>query len=213
MIINDDKPVYFEVKMGKSIYEIELSSLVSTMTHQFLSSKKNTYNLDHYEIIYITTKSEITEYINHLTNQDIHFIDLFDDWISDFHTYQNEKNKVFCKDLIIEFSDQSKWCIKLLDLLAIKNGGDLSDFEVDYQDPILNDEKLMIKWVNSLKWKDISILAEEIQRPQPEPDYGKEWRKAKKEIKEWDKTLNILDLLEISNIEDEDDQTIPDNEL
>lgn len=204
MTSNIDLPVFFEVKMGKSIYEMETKSLLSTMTQQFLSSKREDYNADHYNLLFSTTKQEIEDYIEHLWEMDNIFIDLFGNWMEGFHEFQNEKNKVFCRDLIVEFKDGSKWSIKLIDLLSLKNSENPSTFEVDFDDPILKNDEDLIKWVNTLKWNEVSMFAEEIQRPQPETNYSRVWKRSKKEIIDWDKTINILDLMEMTNSTEDD---------
>lgn len=204
MTSNIDLPVFFEVKMGKSIYEMETKSLISTMTQQFLSSKREDYNSDHYNLLFSTTRQEVKDYIEHLWELENIFIDLFGNWMEDFHNFQNEKNKVFCRDLIVEFKDGSKWSIKLIDLLSLKNTENSVSFEVDLDDPILKNDEDLIKWVNTLKWNEVSMFAEEIQRPQPETNYSRIWKRSKKEIIDWDKTINILDLMEMTNSTEDD---------
>lgn len=204
MTSNIDLPVFFEVKMGKSIYEMETKSLISTMTQQFLSSKREDYNSDHYNLLFSTTRQEVKDYIEHLWELENIFIDLFGNWMEDFHNFQNEKNKVFCRDLIVEFKDGSKWSIKLIDLLSLKNTENSVSFEIDLDDPILKNDEDLIKWVNTLKWNEVSMFAEEIQRPQPETNYSRIWKRSKKEIIDWDKTINILDLMEMTNSTEDD---------
>ena len=204
MTSNIDLPVFFEVKMGKSIYEMETKSLISTMTQQFLSSKREDYNSDHYNLLFSTTRQEVKDYIEHLWELENIFIDLFGNWMEDFHNFQNEKNKVFCRDLIVEFKDGSKWSIKLIDLLSLKNTENSVSFEIDLDDPILKNDEDLIKWVNTLKWNEVSMFAEDIQRPQPETNYSRIWKRSKKEIIDWDKTINILDLMEMTNSTEDD---------
>jgi hypothetical protein len=48
------------------------------------------------------------------------------------------------------------------------------------------------------------MFAEEIQRPQPETNYSRIWKRSKKEIIDWDKTINLLDLMEMTNSTEDD---------
>jgi hypothetical protein len=60
-----------------------------------------------------------------------------------------------------------------------------------------------------LSWGEVSELADEIQKPQPEPDYDSEYVSAKKEIVEWEKEVTLMDFFDINDIiecsRDEDD--------
>lgn len=199
----ENLPAYFEVKIGNSKFQMMTESLITTLCHQYLNKHQNVYNFDHYEVLFHSVKLEIQKFLEHLTNNEINELDLLEDWVDKFQDFQQEKNKYLCKDFVVEFSDNSKWSIKLLDLLSLKY-----DDEIDEDDPMLKNEQLLLKWVTSLSWKDLEMYAEEIQRPQPEPDYVKEFKKAKKEIVVWEKTMNLLDLLEASNDEEDDDQSL-----
>jgi hypothetical protein len=79
----------------------------------------------------------------------------------------------------------------------------------------LKNDKKFLRWVNSLTWDEIKHLADELQRPQPEPDYELEWKQSKKEIVKWENDLSLLDFYELDdNIrfeENLDDRSIPDN--
>ena len=78
---------------------------------------------------------------------------------------------------------------------------------MDSDDPVLTSDEKLIEWVSELNWDEISHLAEEIKRPQPELDYSIEWKTANKEVKNWEKTINILDIFEITteDYDEEDD--------
>lgn len=199
----ENLPTYFEVKIGNSKFEMMTESLITTLCHQYLNKNQNIYNFDHYEVIFQSVNLEIQKFLEHLVKKESNDFDLLSDWIEQFQDFQQEKNQHLCRDFVVEFSDNSKWSIKLLDLLSIKYGD-----EIDEDDPLLKDEKLLLKWINSLNWKDLELYAEEIQRPQPAPDYVEEFKKAKKEIIAWEKTINLLDLLEASNDEEEDDRSL-----
>ena len=201
--MTENLPSYFEVKIGNSKFGMMTESLITTLCHQYLNKHQNIYNFDHYEMIFHSVKLEIEKFVETLVEKQVEELDLLGNWIEDFQTFQQEKNQHLCRDFVVEFSDGSKWSIRLLDLLSIKY-----DDEIDDDDPILKDENLLLKWINTLSWNDLEPFAEEIQRPQPAPDYVKEFKKAKKEIIVWEKTINLLDLLETSNDEDEDDRPI-----
>ena len=69
---------------------------------------------------------------------------------------------------------------------------------------MINDDDSLLKWIQeNLTWNDISHFAEEIQRPQPEPDYNDEWKESLKIIKEWENTFSILELVGKTDIIDE----------
>jgi len=201
--MTENLPSYFEVKIGNSKFEMMTESLITTLCHQYLNKYQNVYNFDHYEVIFDSVKSELQKFLENIAGRDFKEIDLLGNWAEEFQLFQQQKNQHLCKDFVVEFSDSSKWSIKLLDLLSIKY-----DDDIDEDDPLLHDEKLLLKWINTLAWTDIEPYAEEIQRPQPSPDYAKEFKRAKKEIISWEKTINLLDLLEASNIEDEDDRSL-----
>lgn len=61
-------------------------------------------------------------------------------------------------------------------------------------------------------WDDVKDLAEEIERPQPEPDYENEWAVVEKSISKWDETINILDFFELDDtieyVEEDDDKSL-----
>jgi hypothetical protein len=200
----ENLPTYFEVKIGNSKFDMMTESLITTLCHQYLNKNQNIYNFDHYEVIFISVKLELQKFINSLVEKDIKELDILGDWIEQFQEFQQDKNQYLCKDFVVEFSDKSKWSIKLLDLLSLK----YNDEEIDDDDPFVKNEKLILNWVKTLNWNDLEMYADEIQRPQPEPDYAKEFKRAKKEIISWEKTINLLDLLEASNSEEEDDQPL-----
>ena len=200
----ENLPTYFEVKIGNSKFDMMTESLITTLCHQYLNKNQNIYNFDHYEVIFISVKLELQKFINSLVEKDIKELDILGDWIEQFQEFQQDKNQYLCKDFVVEFSDKSKWSIKLLDLFSLK----YNDEEIDDDDPFVKNEKLILNWVKTLNWNDLEMYADEIQRPQPEPDYAKEFKRAKKEIISWEKTINLLDLLEASNSEEEDDQPL-----
>ena len=49
-------------------------------------------------------------------------------------------------------------------------------------------------------------MAEEIKRPQPEPDYLKEWKDASKKIVAWDDKVNMFDIISLTSADESDDK-------
>ena len=86
---------------------------------------------------------------------------------------------------------------------------------IDFDDPLVKKDEEFLEWANSLTWEDVKHLADEIQRPQPEPDYETEWKESEKEIIKWENELSILDFYELDDKirfeETLDDQSLPDN--
>ena len=110
--------------------------------------------------------------------------------------------------MTFEFTDGSKWMIKILDLLAYKN----NSADLNLSDPILENDEELINWVNDLEWEDVKHLADEITRPQPEPNYEEEWKNCTKNIEIWDEPIDILDFFEINDmiglVSDQDDKPL-----
>jgi hypothetical protein len=201
---------YYRVKMGKMVYEIELETLVAVMANQIISSNPSMYIDGDHEIALSLAKNEIFDFLKNMDAEQTEALDLFDNWFDDFTEFQKHKNKPFCKDLIVEFSDKSQWSIRLIDILSVRSGTEDDSFEIDMNDPLINDDDLLLGWIQeNLTWNDISHFSEEIQRPQPEPDYNEEWKESFKIIKEWDNTFSILEFVSktdiIEQIEDEDE--------
>ena len=175
-------------------------SLINSICHLYLNKHQKLYNFEHYDILYSTAKMEIEKFLIFKIENGLKFFDFFDGWPEEFQSFQVDKNKFLCKDFILEFSDKSKWSIRLLDLLSLRyNGEDVPD-----DDPFVKDEEAIVKWVKTLAWDDIVQFAEEIKRPELCPDYNEELSEAKVEITPWDKSINLLDLFE-STLDDEQD--------
>jgi hypothetical protein len=202
-------PNYFKTRIGNAEYELETDTLLTSMAHQFISRSNNQTNIDNYDVIFSISKSEIEEYLL-LNYEDSNFVDLFGNWIEDFKTYHSAKNEPLCRDLIFNFSDKSKWCIKIIDLLSLRNED--GDDTINFDDEILKNDVLLMDWVKTLTWDDVKDLAEEIERPQPEPDYENEWSVVEKSINKWDETINILDFFELDDtieyVEEDDDKSL-----
>ncbi len=191
-------PDFFEVKIGSTNYELDTDTLISSLSHQYLSKNSNQNSFDSYDILFSLIKDEITEYLQKIVDDKNNFIDLFGNWSEEFRLFHNKKNEPFCRDINFNFSDGSKWSVKILDLMTLREDFDAS--KINYDDPILYDHKLLIDWVTELSWDNIYQIAEEIERPQPEPDYETEWKKCEKNIVFWEKTFNILDFFEPDDI-------------
>lgn len=208
-LLNNKLPSYFKTQIGNAEYELETDTLLTSMAHQFISRSNNQANIDNYDVIFSISKSEIEEYLL-LKYEDSNFIDLFGNWIEDFKIYHSAKNEPLCRDLIFSFSDNSKWCIKIIDLLSLRNED--GDDTINFDDEILKDDNLLLDWVKTLTWDDVKDLAEEIERPQPEPDYENEWVVVEKSINKWDETINILDFFELDDtieyVEEDDDKSL-----
>lgn len=197
-------PDYFEVKIGRSIFELETETLLSSMTHQYLSKNAAINEIDNYDVFYGVTKSELKSFLYEKAKGDEIFIDLFGNWFEEFKVFNEKKNAPLSRDIEFSFSDGSKWVIKILDLMSLRSVSE-SSYIVDFDDPILQDDESFIKWVNELDWSDICHLADEILRPQPEPNYAEEWKNITKNIVKWEDNFNIFDFFEIDDTMSEED--------
>jgi len=197
-------PDYFEVKIGSSIFELETETLLTSMTHQYLSRNAAIDETDNYDIIFGITKSEIKSFLFEKAKNDEFFIDLFGPWIEEFKIYHDKRNEPLSRDVEFGFSDGSRWIIKILDLIAMRTLPD-SDFAINFDDDILKNDEEFIEWINNLSWDDIKHLADEVKRPQPEPDYESEWKSAEKSIVKWEDSFSIFDFFEINDTMSEED--------
>ncbi len=200
-------PEYFEVKIGSSIFELETDPLLTSMTHQYLSRNSAIDESESYDILFGITKSEIKSFLYDKSKNDETFIDLFGNWVEDFKVYHEKRNEPLSRDLEFEFSDGSKWVIKVLDLMALRANPN-GDFAIDFDDDLLKNDDEFIAWVNSLEWDDLKHLADEIKRPQPEPDYDAEWKKSNKSIVNWEEKFSIFDFFEINDTISEEESDI-----
>jgi hypothetical protein len=209
VLVNEELPEFFQVKLGTLEYEMNTESLSVSMTHQFVSKNTSHHDIENYDAIFTVTKTEIEDYLLHKSVLGENFIDIFGDWILDFREYHQKKNEPLCRDIHFTFSDQSEWTIKFIDLLSLKSKDE--EYIINFKDPIVNDEKLLFEFIDSLSWDDVKHYAEEVKRPQPEPEYEKEWQNCTKNIIQWEETIDILDFLEIDDKiyeEEEDDQPL-----
>lgn len=208
-------PEYANVKIGNSIFELSFDSLIASMVHQYLNNFHKQDSAGDYNVIFDVTKGLITDFVMDDLIKREH-IDILGDWVHEFITYHNDKNKPLCKDIHIQFENGSIWQIKLLDLLAHKYNIDESveEFDIDYDDPCVKDDNEIVKYLETLNWETLADMAEEIQKPQPEPDYSSMYESAKKEVVSWEKPVSLLDFFDLDDIislTEEDDQPLPDN--
>jgi hypothetical protein len=197
-------PDYFEVKIGSSIFELETETLMTSMAHQYLSRNNAIDENSNYDIIFGITKTEIKSFLFEKIKNDEYFIDLFGQWFEEFKEFQTKRNEPLSRDIEFEFSDGSKWIIKILDLMTLRSIPN-SDFAINFDDDLLQNDEDLLSWVNSLDWEDIKHLADEIRRPQPEPDYENEWKQSSKNIVKWEESFSIFDFFEIDDTMSEED--------
>ena len=205
VVVEHNLPDFFKVKLGNIEYEMTTESLIVSMTHQFVSKNTSYHNIENYDAVFTVTKSEIEDFLLSKTIAGENFIDIFGDWILEFRFYHHKKNEPLCRDIQFKFSDESEWSIKFIDLLTIKAKD--KDYIINFKDPIVSDENLLNEYIQTLSWEDVKHYAEELKRPQPEPDYEKEWADCTKTIVQWEDTIDILDFLELDDkiYEEEED--------
>jgi hypothetical protein len=211
--LTEEYPAKINVLLSKKLVPMDFNQVSASMTHQLLNKNARGVDSDHFYMLFETTLIEIKEYLADKASADTNFFaNLFGEWFQDFFTYQNEKSKPFSKDVIVTFSDGSEWAVKALDILALAQNFDVKrkskEIVIDAKDPLLVNDKAMIKWVEKyLKWDDIKDLAEEVKRPQPEIDYDAEWLKANKRVQEWENPISIIEMiaLESEPLDEEED--------
>lgn len=197
-------PDYFEVKIGSSIFELETETLLTSLAHQYLSRNNALDDNSNYDIIFGITKTELKSFLFEKAKNDEFFIDLFGNWFEEFREFQTKRNEPLSRDIEFEFSDGSKWIIKILDLMTLRSIPS-SDFAINFDDDLLKNDEELLSWVNSLEWDDIKHLADETRRPQPEPDYENEWKQSLKNIVKWEESFSIFDFFEIDDTMSEED--------
>ncbi len=210
--INEECPEQVKVAFNKLKVDMPFDSVISSLAHQILSKNAFKFEGEQYYYFYETTVIEVREYVLEKIKQNSKFVvNLFGDWTQDFLNYQAEKSKPFSKDLIVTFSDQSEWSIKLIDLIALledlDRDHDTDEIVIDTKHPLLEDEDALIKWASdNLDWNLLGEMAEEIKRPQPEPDYLSEWKNASKKIVAWEDKVNMFDIISLTSADESDDE-------
>ena len=203
-------PESTKIKIGKNIFDIDIDVLLSSMTHQVIHKNNSLYNSDDFGLIFEITKAEVTSFLESYFDEDAEYFDIFENWISEFDKYQQNKNKLFCKDLIITFPDRTKWQVRILDILTIKNrlsGNESAEVDLD-DEMLLDDQKLLESIDANLTWHDVSEYAEFVKETRQENTRNKNFIKANKEIKLWAKQLSIFDFIQVGDMilsDDEDD--------
>ncbi len=212
MTTNIEIPERIPVVIGKNIFHMESESLIASLVHQTIHKNNLLYNSDDFSMIFDVTKIEITNFLKKKLSQEFEAFDFFDNWMSDFDEYQLNKNKLFCKDLIITFPDKLQFSVKFLDVLSLRNAMlDRDENDVDDDDPILQDPQLILNWIDeNLTWEQLSPYAEYVKTDRQENTRNKNFPKATKKIIEWERQLSIFDFISkgdmiISN-EDDDDE-------
>lgn len=204
-------PEVIKIKIGKNIFDADIDVLIASMTHQVIHKNNSLYNSDDFAIVFDITKAEITNFLESHLDEEAEYFDLFEDWVSLFDEYQKNKNKLFCKDLIVTFPDRTKWQIRILDILSLRNKLSGSEsVEVDLDDELLIDDDKLLLWIeDNLSWEDLSEYAEFVKEDRQENTRNKNFQKASKVIKVWPKQLSIFDFIQVGDMiirdDDEDD--------
>jgi len=209
-------PEHITVKIGKNIFQIGIEYLISSMVQQVIHKNNSLYTSDDFMMVFDVTKIEVTNFLESLSENELEEFDLLGDWLDTFDVFQVNKNKVFCKDLIVEFSDKTRWMLKFIDIMTIKNQLEGVDEDlIDPKDELLSDEQSFLDFVNEkLTWKDVCEYAELIKSDEQDEQFEIEWKTAKKEILPWDKNLSIFDFISLGDIiVDEDDINDDDDDL
>jgi len=120
-------PERIPVIIGKNVFQMESESLIASLVHQTIHKNNLLYNSDDFGMVFDVTKIEITNFLKKKISQDFEAFDFFDSWMLEFDEYQINKNKLFCKDLIITFPDKAQFSIKFLDVLSLRNA--MLDFD------------------------------------------------------------------------------------
>ena len=212
MTTNEEIPERIPVIIGKNVFQMESESLIASLVHQTIHKNNLLYNSDDFSMIFDVTKIEITNFLIKKLDEDFEAFDFFDDWMAEFDEFQVRKNKIFCKDLYITFPDKIQFVVKLLDVISLRNAMlDRDENDVDDDDPILNDSKLLLDWVDeNLTWEQLSPYAEYVKTDRQENTRNKNFGKATKKIVEWERHLSIFDFISkgdmILTSEEDDDE-------
>jgi len=212
MTSNVDIPERIPVVIGKNIFQMESESLVASLVHQTIHKNNLLYNSDDFGMIFDVTKIEITNFLKKKISGDFEAFDFFDGWMSEFDEYQLNKNKLFCKDLLITFPDKIQFSVKFLDVLSLRNSIlDRDENDIDDDDPVLLDPNLIIEWIDeNLTWEQLSPYAEYVKTDRQESTRNKNFPKATKKVIEWERQLSIFDFISkgdmiISNDDDDEE--------
>jgi hypothetical protein len=200
MTTNVEIPERIPVVIGKNVFHMESESLIASLVHQTIHKNNLLYNSDDFIMIFDVTKIEITNFLKKKLSKD-------------FEEYQLNKNKLFCKDLIITFPDKLQFSVKFLDVLSLRNAMlDRDENDIDDDDPVLQDPQLILDWIDeNLTWEQLSPYAEYVKTDRQENTRNKNFPKATKKVVEWERQLSIFDFISkgdmiLSNEDDDDDE-------
>jgi len=212
MTSNVEIPERIPVVIGKNVFHMDSENLIASLVHQTIHKNNLLYNSDDFAMIFDVTKIEITNFLKKKLSQDFEAFDFFDNWMSEFDEYQLNKNKLFCKDLLITFPDKIQFSIKFLDVLSLRNAMlDHDENDIDDDDPVLQDPNLILSWIEeNLTWEQLSPYAEYVKTDRQENTRNKNFPKATKKIIEWERQLSIFDFISkgdmiITNEDDDED--------
>jgi len=213
MTTNVEIPERIPVVIGKNVFHMESESLIASLVHQTIHKNNLLYNSDDFVMIFDVTKIEITNFLKKKLLKDFEAFDFFDNWMSEFDEYQLNKNKLFCKDLIITFPDKLQFSVKFLDVLSLRNAMlDRDENDIDDDDPVLQDPQLILDWIDeNLSWEQLSPYAEYVKTDRQENTRNKNFPKATKKVVEWERQLSIFDFISkgdmiLSNEDDDDEE-------
>jgi len=65
VLVNQELPEFFLVKLGTLEYEMNTESLSVSMTHQFVSKNTSHHDIENYDAVFTVTKTEIEDYLLH----------------------------------------------------------------------------------------------------------------------------------------------------
>lgn len=185
----------FPLLIAGRTLEMPIDTIAASMARQLVGRSSLPTGLTYYSTfkLYIP---DIIEYLKESRHLDPQFsIDLFGDiWIDNFFDWKKEKNKPFCRDLVVTFPDGSEWSVRAVDIATLYAEKLLNDQEdstndtiFDLRDSFLENDEDLINWVNgNLEWDDVAPYAEEVKRPQPETNYSDAWQSSPKRMQPWE---------------------------
>jgi hypothetical protein len=194
-------PKIVSVVLAGRILEMPFDSVLASMANQLASRSAIPPGLTYYDTFQLY-KSDIEQYLLEMfaANPDYQ-VDLFDSsWVKQFFAWKSEKNKPFCKDIVVTFPDGSEWSLRAIDVATLRAEQLFDEKEnvspeefLKERDRYLEDDESLLAWASThLCWEDVSAYAEETRRPQPEMDYASAWQSAPKRIQPWDDGSYVL---------------------
>jgi hypothetical protein len=194
-------PKIVSVLLAGRILEMSFDSVLASMATQLVSRSAIPPGLTYYGTFQLY-QSDIEQYlIEMFAAKPDHQVDLFNgSWVEQFFAWKSEKNKPFCKDLVVTFPDGSEWNLRAIDVATLRaeklfdEKEDVSPEEfMQARDKSLEDDEDLLIWASTyLTWEDVAPYAEETRRPQPETDYSSAWQTAPKRMQPWDDGSYVL---------------------